>query len=135
MGRKYRSLAGFLHSEIIEEMKHLNIEKGFILLLNDSGEALFLDNTVTMGKENIVFMKAISEIAQMVKRYPGFYKMVLVHNHPNTKKVQDLFPSIDDLMCAEKFFTEAKDYSLVLDDSLIISKVGIFSFKKAGLFA
>jgi len=109
-------------------IKDINYEEFWILLLNHGGRLIKrmkvssggVSKTVVDPK--IIFKKALECLAS---------KIILVHNHPSGV----LKPSYQDKSITRKLLSGGKLLDITIEDHIIITENGYFSFSDEGLLA
>jgi len=106
-----------------EDLKH---EEFWVLFLKNNG-GVIKEECISKGGVNattvdskIIFQKAVQLLA---------IKIILIHNHPSGS----LDPSSSDIRLTEKIFNAGKVLDITVNDHLIVSEEGYFSFMDEGL--
>lgn len=107
-------------------LRDINHEEFWILLMNNGGKLLKRLKISTGGVSQtlvdprLIFKKALDCLAS---------KIILVHNHPSGT----LTPSYQDIWITKKLLKGGKLLDILIDDHIIISENGYFSFTDEGL--
>lgn len=111
---------------IAPRLNDINHEEFWILLLNQRGRLIKKMRvssggiSQTLVDPKLIFKKALDCFAS---------KIILVHNHPSG----GLKPSLQDIRVTKKLIEGGKLLDILIDDHLIISENGYFSFADEGM--
>ena len=114
------------YNQIAPLIQDINHEEFWILLLNHGGRLIKrlkvssggVSQTVVDPK--LIFKKALDCLAS---------KIILVHNHPSGT----LKPSYQDIGITRKLLSAGKLLDIIIDDHIIITENGYFSFSDEGM--
>ncbi len=122
--RKELSETKKVYKLIKSKLKDYHKEHFYMIALNSGNHSITevsigsLDSSIVHPRE--VFEEAIKNKAASV---------IFVHNHPSG----DTDPSEDDLIITKRLVEAGKILGIEVNDHIIITKTGFFSFKKKGL--
>jgi len=99
---------------LIDEMKHLKIEKLKLVILNNSNEILKIKN-ITEGNSNMVIADAKNVLAEVIKMQAP--KIIILHNHPSGNPT----PSKNDIDFTKRIKQACEILGVQLLDHIIIA--------------
>jgi len=115
--------------DVTKETEHIkeNKKENFVVLYLDARNKLIYKETVSIGSLNAnlvhpreVFEPAVRNLAAQI---------ILAHNHPSG----DPEPSEDDLVITKRLVEVGKIMGIEINDHIIVTKNGFFSFKDKNL--
>lgn len=115
--------------DVTKETEHIkeNKKENFVVLYLDARNKLIYKETVSIGSLNAnlvhpreVFEPAVRNLAAQI---------ILAHNHPSG----DPEPSEDDLVITKRLVEVGKIMGIEINDHIIVTKNGFFSFKEKNL--
>ncbi len=115
--------------DVTKETEHIkeNKKENFVVLYLDARNKLIYKETVSIGSLNAnlvhpreVFEPAVRNLAAQI---------ILAHNHPSG----DAEPSEDDLVITKRLVEAGKIMGIEINDHIIVTKNGFFSFKEKNL--
>ena len=105
---------------LMDEMKHLKIEKLKLVILNNSNEILKIQN-IAEGNSNMVMADAKNILAEVIKMQAP--KIIMLHNHPSG----NLIPSRNDIVFTKRIKQACEILGVQLLDHIIIAGNGYTS--------
>lgn len=117
-----QAVAAFLQEKLGREKK-----EQFMVLCLDAANQLIKISTVSVGTLNANLIHPREVFHEAILNHAA--KVIIAHNHPSGR----LKPSQEDIQMTEKLTGSARILDIKLEDHLIISKDGYFSFREKGL--
>lgn len=114
-------------AEYLQEKLGREKKEHFIILCLDAANHLIKVSTVSVGTLNANLIHPREVFQEAILNHAA--KIILAHNHPSG----NLEPSKEDMQITEKLAGSARILDIKLEDHLIISKDGYFSFNERGL--
>ena len=105
---------------LMDEMKHLKIEKLKLVILNNSNEILKIQN-IAEGNSNMVMADAKNILAEVIKMQAP--KIIMLHNQPSG----NLIPSRNDIVFTKRIKQACEILGVQLLDHIIIAGNGYTS--------
>ncbi|MBU3965029.1 DNA repair protein RadC [Patescibacteria group bacterium] len=115
--------------DVTKETEHIkeNKKENFVVLYLDARNKLIYKETVSIGSLNANLVHH-REVFEPAVRYLAA-QIVLAHNHPSG----DPEPSEDDLVITKRLVEVGKIMGIEINDHIIVTKNGFFSFKEKNL--
>ncbi|MDG2448738.1 MAG: DNA repair protein RadC [Saprospiraceae bacterium] len=115
-----------VYQRIFQKFEDLKHEEFWVIFLKNNG-SIIKEECISRGGVNativdprIIFQKAVQLLA---------VKIILIHNHPSGS----LKPSSSDIRLTEKICNAGKVLDITVNDHLIVSEEGYYSFMDEGL--
>lgn len=106
-----------------KRLEHLKKEK-FIVLLLDTKNTVFLEETVSIGSLNSAIVHPREVFKTAIKTSAS--SIIAVHNHPSG----DFTPSKEDIEITKKLKKSGEIIGIELLDHIIVASKGFYSFKE-----